>query len=83
MFELGATTMEEHQVIVDFLEISGFIKIFIIGEAFSKTNHSKKIQSFIGFEDFKMSNTSTNFNDSTLLIKGSRGMALERLLDLF
>ena len=83
MFELGATTMEEHQVIVDFLEISGFIKIFIIGEAFSKTNHSKKIQSFISFEDFKMSNTSTNFNDSTLLIKGSRGMALERLLDLF
>ena len=82
MFELGDTAMNEHQFIVDFLEKSDFKKVYILGANFSKTKRTEKIQSFLSFESFKDANALIKFNDSTLLIKGSRGMALERLLDL-
>ena len=82
MFELGVFANKEHQLIVDFLEKTDFKHIYVLGVAFSNTIRSKRIQSFVSFDDFKNSGLLMNFNSSTLLIKGSRGMALERILDL-
>lgn len=81
MFELGKYAKEEHQNIVDLLNNTTIDKIYLLGENFYKTEfESNKIQKFKTFNNFK-----SNFNtikNTTMLIKASRGMALERILDL-
>jgi len=79
MFELGATSEPEHQAILDLAESLGFQEIHLIGEHFFKTKASKS-NLHSSFEAFK---NSFHSYPSTYLIKGSRGMALERTLDLF
>jgi len=83
MFELGKEAELEHQEIVNLLETLNFNKTILIGENFFKTkvNSSKLIQ-FKTFEDFKNNIQTLNIKNETLLIKGSRGMALERVLEL-
>ncbi|WP_139956182.1 UDP-N-acetylmuramoyl-tripeptide--D-alanyl-D-alanine ligase [Flavicella sediminum] len=80
MFELGETSLEEHQAIVQLTESFHFDAVYFVGENFAKTKTSKAVQ-FTSFEAFKNSFKATT--PSTYLIKGSRGMALERTLDLF
>lgn len=81
MFELGETAKEEHQAIVDLASSLNFKEVFLVGENFYKTETVfKKLKNFDAFRDYLKKNTlKTN---ASLLIKGSRGMALERTLDL-
>ncbi len=83
MFELGSQALEEHQAIVDMVETLGFESAIFIGELFSRTKHGNAYKTFKDFESFKNNCDLTQFYDRTLLIKASRGMALERIVDLF
>ncbi len=80
MFELGETAQNEHQIIAEISEKTDATSVYLIGELFSKTN-TKKASKFERFDDFIKILNPSDFENSTLLIKGSRGMALERLLD--
>jgi UDP-N-acetylmuramoyl-tripeptide--D-alanyl-D-alanine ligase len=83
MFELGNDSLLEHQFITDQLDNINLERAYLIGENFYKTTtDSKKIQQFKSFEDFKEIFTKTDSQNATILIKASRGMALERVLDL-
>jgi UDP-N-acetylmuramoyl-tripeptide--D-alanyl-D-alanine ligase len=82
MFELGEAAVDEHQKIAEFAEELNLKLVFLIGELFLKTATNDAIK-FIDFDTFKNNYNSTEFSNSTLLIKGSRGMKLERILDLF
>ncbi|MCF6348341.1 MAG: UDP-N-acetylmuramoyl-tripeptide--D-alanyl-D-alanine ligase [Flavobacteriaceae bacterium] len=83
MFELGNDSLQEHQFITDQLDNINLEKAYLIGEGFYKTTtNSKRIQQFKNFEDFKDAFINANIENSTILIKASRGMALERVLDL-
>ena len=81
MFELGGTAPSEHQNIADLSAKLNLDKVFLIGENFYETQTS-----FTKFKNYK--DLESNFSSVELpsrgkiLIKGSRGMALERLLDL-
>lgn len=81
MFELGSDSRNEHQKIADLATSFNFSKVYLIGKAFS-TTHVKNAFIYDSFEDFKTSNKHLNIENNTILIKGSRGMALERILDL-
>lgn len=81
MFELGKDSDEEHKKIADLVDSCRFSKVFLIGKAFSATGAKNAFVSE-SFESFKNSINYSNINNATILIKGSRGMALERLLDL-
>ena len=81
MFELGKTASSEHQYIADLANELDFEKVFLVGENFNNTKTS-----FMKFKDYdaiasylSKEKLATNSN---ILIKGSRGMALERLLEL-
>ena len=81
MFELGNESENEHQQISKLCEELQFEKVYLVGENFHKT--STKNNTFNSFSLLKEHLENEKTNDSTILIKGSRGMALERLLDLF
>ncbi len=82
MFELGNESENEHQKIAELATSFNFQKVFLIGKAFS-TTHVKNAFIYDSFEGFKTSNKNLTIENTTILIKGSRGMALERILDLF
>lgn len=83
MFEIGKQAMEEHQNIVDLANSLNINETLFIGENFYKSNinplNSKK---HLSFDSFKTYFSTLNLKKTTLLIKGSRGMALERVLKL-
>jgi UDP-N-acetylmuramoyl-tripeptide--D-alanyl-D-alanine ligase len=82
MFELGEESLEEHKSIIDYLKNIEEIECFFIGNDF----HSNKIEKenfnfYKDFESFTAFLKENYFSNKMLLIKGSRGMALERTLD--
>ena len=80
MFELGETAAKEHQAIVAQLKLSKINRIILIGALFHNTQHS--FESYPNFDAFKQKNSPFKSDPSLILIKGSRGMALERVLPL-
>ncbi|WP_420320261.1 UDP-N-acetylmuramoyl-tripeptide--D-alanyl-D-alanine ligase [Flagellimonas sp.] len=80
MFELGPEAATEHQFIADLAAEYGFFDVFLVGENFFQTQTDfKKFKSFADFKEYLGANRLSN---GSLLIKGSRGMALERVLDI-
>lgn len=83
MFELGTEAASEHQKITDYLSKNNLGKTYLLGSNFfnTKTNASN-IQKFETFEAFTAQFSENSIHHSIILIKGSRGMALERILTL-
>lgn len=81
MFELGDESKLEHQNIV--LQCNSLdIPCHFIGEEFFKNRNNNPLFRFHQtFEEFQKELELTNFENQTILIKGSRGMALERTLN--
>lgn len=83
MFELGANAEEEHQNIVNYLESINVLHAYLVGDNFYKTSTiSHKITKLKSFSDLQLSLEATEFNNAYILIKGSRGMALERTVEI-
>lgn len=81
MFEMGSQAQEEHQHLVNKLNKSNLDKIYLVGENFYKTDSGDKIVKFKTFEDFTSAFNPAELENAVILIKGSRGMALERTLE--
>jgi UDP-N-acetylmuramoyl-tripeptide--D-alanyl-D-alanine ligase len=80
MFELGSESHQEHKAIVDL--IGDHIVCYFVGHEFYANKIDKK--GFIFYETFESladELKKIEIKNATLLIKGSRGMALERVLD--
>ncbi|NBL63631.1 UDP-N-acetylmuramoyl-tripeptide--D-alanyl-D-alanine ligase [Flavobacterium sp. NST-5] len=83
MFELGTESLAEHKNIVDLLKNQSDVQTYFVGKDF----YANKIQTdfmhfFETFETFAEAFAQTKAQHKTMLIKGSRGMALERVLEL-
>ena len=82
MFELGSESLQEHKNLISSLESQIGIKFLFIGKDFflNKTQNPN----FTFFENFDQLSAFVKENpieNSLVLIKGSRGMALERVLE--
>jgi UDP-N-acetylmuramoyl-tripeptide--D-alanyl-D-alanine ligase len=81
MFELGNEAENEHNAIANLAADLYIDELILIGENFCGIQN-KSIKSYNSFDAFKKEFNKQDFNNATLLIKGSRGMALERILEL-
>jgi UDP-N-acetylmuramoyl-tripeptide--D-alanyl-D-alanine ligase len=82
MFELGDESLQEHKTIVTMLLKDENVKCYFVGSAFYESKIEKDNFWFYNtFENFSNDLSEMKFDNSTILIKGSRGMALERTLE--
>lgn len=82
MFELGDESKQEHKIIVDSLLGQTESICYLIGKSFYENKiENDKVIFFETFDAFAEFLKTINFKDNTILIKGSRGMALERTLE--
>ena len=80
MFELGKQSAAEHQTIVNIADAFCFSQTFYVGAHFYKTQtKNKQFENFEALEAYLIQNSLEN---KSVLIKGSRGMQLERILAL-
>lgn len=81
MFELGEDAANEHNAIAELAYSLNIDEVILIGENFNGIRNKSQTV-FATFDVFKTKFDAEKYKNSTLLIKGSRGMALERVLDL-
>ena len=82
MYELGEESPSEHKGIVDFLDKYSDFDCHFIGKDFSANAiYKEKFHFYQNFDEFTTYLSSERLHNRTLLIKGSRGMALERTLE--
>lgn len=81
MRELGALSAEAHQEIVDWLSVKSFKK-FLVGEEFSKTHFDKSFLHFPNTNALVTHLQSNILEGYFILVKGSRGIALEQVLQV-
>ncbi|MFY8068485.1 MAG: UDP-N-acetylmuramoyl-tripeptide--D-alanyl-D-alanine ligase [Flavobacterium sp.] len=82
MFELGTESPEEHAKIIELLTSQSQITTYFVGNDFYNNQiNQPHLKFFKTFEDFSSFLKSNIPSKSLILIKGSRGMALERTLD--
>ena len=78
MFELGDDAPNEHQNMVNIAKESGIKRCIFVGENYYKTSAKEKYKNTASLKEQLIKEPILN---SYILIKGSRGMALERILD--
>lgn len=83
MFELGEESYSEHAALVSMLKTNTVVEFYFVGKEFYKTKiYQDNFYFFASFDDLKEHITQRKFENKYILIKGSRGMALERLVEL-
>jgi len=80
MKELGPDTDMEHQKVADYISNHDFDKVMFVGDNFSRisTNYPR----FRDLEGLKDYLTTNPIEDSYILLKGSRGVQLEKCIDM-
>ena len=81
MFELGVDSPKEHQAMADLAKELEVDQVYLVGKAFAGTRGgAPRFETYEAFSEYLHEHPITG--PATVLIKASRGMALERVLDL-
>ncbi len=82
MFELGKTSIYEHTSIINYLKASEEIdRIILVGSYFKESAKNSNLETFEKTEEVINFIKEHPIKEQQLLIKGSRGMKLESLMD--
>ena len=82
MRELGPTSHEEHQHIVDLIANTGVDTVWLVGEEFGSTTCPVSYRKFTDVEQVKAAIAAEQPSGNTILIKGSNGTRLYQLPEL-
>lgn len=78
MFELGDISKQEHLKIITLIDKMKFNEVFLVGSIFSSLN--TKYKSFSSSKEINIYLNKNKIKSYTILIKGSRGVALETII---
>ena len=83
MYELGADSALEHKSIIELIESESF-NCYFVGSNFDKekTNKSTRIQFFKTKDEIKLELKKLALKGHLILLKGSRGVGLEDLVEI-
>lgn len=81
MLELGKAAIREHGVIVGLLQQLDFENVFLVGENFYQYNGTEGIVTFENVDEICRYLEGNKQKGKSILIKGSRGIQLEKVLD--
>ena len=82
MRELGEASEQEHKTILELLRTTGFRKAYLVGPCFSKYNDNPDYLAFATVDDLVVFLEAHPVEGQTILVKGSRGIQLEKALPL-
>ncbi len=80
MLELGNEEEKEHGKVIELIRELNFKHVFLIGSIFAKVN-DKYFMSFTSVESLNKYIENNPIENSLILVKGSRGIKLEMVLD--
>lgn len=83
MFELGKESDEEHNNILKLLEKAQFKEVFLVGPIFTRLNAKREWLCFQDSDLARLWFDHHQLKGKTILIKGSRGIKMEKLTDVF
>ena len=81
MLELGKFSIDEHKAIVSLLKEKNFDKVILVGKEFSKTCDAEEFLTFPSTEEAKNHLNDNPVRKAQILIKGSRVIKLEEILE--
>jgi UDP-N-acetylmuramoyl-tripeptide--D-alanyl-D-alanine ligase len=82
MLELGEKSIDEHAKVIGLLKQSAINKVFLVGSQFSGLSAGTAFMSFPDVSKLADHLKAEPVKDTTVLIKGSRGIGLEKIYDL-
>lgn len=80
MLELGDESENEHKKVIENLQKLNFDNVFLIGNIFAKCNSDYK--SFKNIDEFTAFLQQNPIENSTILLKGSNGIRLEKVIEI-
>lgn len=83
MLELGTYSQQEHKNILDLIKNYPSVHVFFIGPVFSEIAKADHENTFLNVTEFCDYLSNHKISAGNILIKGSRGIRLEKVLDFF
>lgn len=80
MFELGDNSAEEHENIIHLIQEKGFKNVMLVGKEFFKLRSTNSYLNFKDLKDAENHLIKHPIKNAQILVKGSRGVQLEKLL---
>jgi len=82
MLELGSYSLQEHQAVTELLKKQNFNRVILVGDNFSKVKNNINCKHFADTTAASNWLKHQNIKDAFILIKGSRGIELEKLMEV-
>lgn len=82
MLELGNDSAKEHQHIVNLLKEKKLTNVVLVGDHFSKVNNTIGAKNFLTVDEAMSWIKEQKLENTTILIKGSRGIRLEKIVEV-
>ena len=81
MRELGKESEQEHKMIIELLKELKFKNVYLVGEEFSKVSEDSKFPTFENVETLIQHLANNPVKSKDILVKGSNGVHLNKIID--
>lgn len=81
MFEMGPTANQEHDELLQWAMQFSFTQVYTLGEHFGSISENSGITTPTSMEELGSIIKAADYQDTAFLIKGSRGMKMERIVE--
>ena len=81
MFELGETADVEHLNLLKWIDTLPVHQVYVLGEHFNRVAPQCHHKAYLSMDDLGLQIKKDHLLDAAILVKGSRGMKMERILE--